>query len=388
MRLSPNGGRRMRRCDGKVDEQQHEPIAKRRGGNSAKSAVDRWDFGLDSLVNEATREKEVLLDEERRRKQQLEVEDQRNRRHGYIPSLSPALQSNPNRFDGLLGEYGVEDAVDRVARSVSPRGTELHGVAKALYSFSSHNARELAFKKGDIIRIRRMIDQNWYEGELLGRVGIVPVNYVEMTAIAQSDKGLQVVDAEQKLEGQARAMFVFEGRSVNELSLRRGESVTLTKRVDSNWFEGRNSAGRVGIFPISYVQVLSEPSQQRSTFVTDTDVDDVGPRSPAQRHAPARPKTPKISAPLFLTGALDGRAQHGASTNDSPPATLGSRCVLRKLASSCPSGAAIVFASRPYQAFSLFDRRSCVGVPSSLAHSSVASAIRSRRARLAGANRL
>uniref|UniRef100_A0A914VMS6 Uncharacterized protein n=1 Tax=Plectus sambesii TaxID=2011161 RepID=A0A914VMS6_9BILA len=34
------------------------------GGNSAKSAVDRWDFGLDSLVNEATREKEVLLDEE------------------------------------------------------------------------------------------------------------------------------------------------------------------------------------------------------------------------------------------------------------------------------------------------------------------------------------
>jgi hypothetical protein len=119
----------------------------------------------------------------------------------FSPSLSPALQSNPNRFDGLLGEYGAEDAVDRVARSVSPRGTELRGVAKAIYSFNAHNARsvrltaffssvlwsffssELAFKKGDLIRIRRMIDHNWYEGEMLGRVGIVPVNYVEVSMI-------------------------------------------------------------------------------------------------------------------------------------------------------------------------------------------------------------
>jgi hypothetical protein len=45
--------------------------------------------------------------------------------------------------------------------------------------------------------------------------------------------------------------------------------VTLTKRVDSNWYEGRNSSGRVGIFPSSYVQVLSEPSQQhRSQLLT------------------------------------------------------------------------------------------------------------------------
>ena len=31
-----------------------------------------------------------------------------------------------------------------------------------------------------MIKIRRQIDQNWCEGELAGKVGIFPVNYVEV----------------------------------------------------------------------------------------------------------------------------------------------------------------------------------------------------------------
>ena len=39
-----------------------------------------------------------------------------------------------------------------------------------------------------------------------------------------------------------------------------GELVVLTRRVDENWFEGR-IGNRKGIFPISYVEVLTEPGQ-------------------------------------------------------------------------------------------------------------------------------
>lgn len=39
------------------------------------------------------------------------------------------------------------------------------------------------------------------------------------------------------------------------MSLNKGELVTLTRRVDDNWFEGK-IANRKGIFPVSYVEVI------------------------------------------------------------------------------------------------------------------------------------
>jgi hypothetical protein len=41
-----------------------------------------------------------------------------------------------------------------------------------------------------------------------------------------------------------------------------GELVTLTRRVDKNWYEGRIGS-RKGIFPASYVEVLAEPGEAR-----------------------------------------------------------------------------------------------------------------------------
>jgi len=40
--------------------------------------------------------------------------------------------------------------------------------------------RELSFKKGDIIYIRRQIDKNWYEGEHNAMIGLLPVQYVDV----------------------------------------------------------------------------------------------------------------------------------------------------------------------------------------------------------------
>ena len=40
--------------------------------------------------------------------------------------------------------------------------------------------RELSFKKGDIIRLTRTVDNNWLEGEVDGAKGIFPASYVEV----------------------------------------------------------------------------------------------------------------------------------------------------------------------------------------------------------------
>lgn len=55
-------------------------------------------------------------------------------------------------------------------------------------------------------------------------------------------------------EGQARAKYSFNAQSAVELSLNKGELVTLTRRVDGNWYEGK-IANRKGIFPVNYVEV-------------------------------------------------------------------------------------------------------------------------------------
>ena len=44
----------------------------------------------------------------------------------------------------------------------------------------AQNNRELSFKKGDVVYIKKQVDNNWYEGERNGVVGIFPVTYVEI----------------------------------------------------------------------------------------------------------------------------------------------------------------------------------------------------------------
>lgn len=55
-------------------------------------------------------------------------------------------------------------------------------VARALYNFVGQTARELTFRKGDLIYVRRQVDKNWYEGELNAMVGLFPTNYVEASS--------------------------------------------------------------------------------------------------------------------------------------------------------------------------------------------------------------
>ena len=44
----------------------------------------------------------------------------------------------------------------------------------------AQNHREISFKKGDLIYIKRQVDSNWYEGERNAMIGIFPTTYVEI----------------------------------------------------------------------------------------------------------------------------------------------------------------------------------------------------------------
>ncbi|XP_028932421.1 sorbin and SH3 domain-containing protein 2 isoform X4 [Ornithorhynchus anatinus] len=130
--------------------------------------------------------------------------------------------------------------------------------ARAVYDFKAQTSKELSFWKGDTIYILRKIDQNWYEGERLGKVGIFPVSYVEKLSPPERAQPARPPPPSPLGEiGQAVAKYNFNADTNVELSLRKGDRVVLVKRVDQNWYEGKvPGTNRQGIFPVSYVEVV------------------------------------------------------------------------------------------------------------------------------------
>ncbi|XP_063258171.1 sorbin and SH3 domain-containing protein 2 isoform X9 [Prinia subflava] len=132
--------------------------------------------------------------------------------------------------------------------------------AKAVYDFKAQTSKELSFKKGDTVYILRKIDQNWYEGEHHGRVGIFPISYVEKLSPPEKAQPARPPPPAQIGEiGEAVAKYNFSADTNVELSLRKGDRVILLKRVDQNWYEGRiPGTNKQGIFPVSYVEVIKK----------------------------------------------------------------------------------------------------------------------------------
>ena len=76
--------------------------------------------------------------------------------------------------------------------------------------------RELPFKKGDIILLKRRINDDWYEGECQGKTGIFPANHVELLPY----------------EGEAIVKSDFLPQRTSELQLRKVCSFNSYKKID------------------------------------------------------------------------------------------------------------------------------------------------------------
>ncbi|XP_069096585.1 sorbin and SH3 domain-containing protein 1 isoform X26 [Pleurodeles waltl] len=142
--------------------------------------------------------------------------------------------------------------------------------ARAKFDFKAQSLKELPLQKGDVVYIYKQIDQNWFEGEHHGRVGIFPKSYIELlppTEKAQPKKPLPM----QVLEyGDAIARFNFNGDTQVEMSFRKGERITLIRRVDENWYEGKVSGtNRQGIFPATYIDIIKRPRVKNAVDYPD-----------------------------------------------------------------------------------------------------------------------
>uniref|UniRef100_A0A3Q2Y119 RING-type E3 ubiquitin transferase n=1 Tax=Hippocampus comes TaxID=109280 RepID=A0A3Q2Y119_HIPCM len=123
---------------------------------------------------------------------------------------------------------------------------------KALYSYEGKEPGDLQFSKGDIIILRRKVDDNWYHGELNGCHGFLPASYIQLLRpLSQTPP-------------QGKALYDFEVKNKDQdkdcLAFSKDEVLTVIRRVDENWAEGM-LGDKIGIFPILYVE-LNETAKQ------------------------------------------------------------------------------------------------------------------------------
>ncbi|XP_059100786.1 sorbin and SH3 domain-containing protein 2 isoform X3 [Peromyscus eremicus] len=173
----------------------------------------------------------------------------------YGSTLSLQDHESPRSYSSTLTDLGR--SLSRERRG-TPEKEKLP--AKAVYDFKAQTSKELSFRKGDTVYILRKIDQNWYEGEHHGRVGIFPISYVEKLTPPEKAQPARPPPPVQPGEiGEAIAKYNFNADTNVELSLRKGDRIILLKRVDQNWYEGKiPGSNRQGIFPVSYVEVIKK----------------------------------------------------------------------------------------------------------------------------------
>ncbi|NP_033192.2 sorbin and SH3 domain-containing protein 1 isoform X39 [Mus musculus] len=174
--------------------------------------------------------------------------------------------------------------------------------ARAKFDFKAQTLKELPLQKGDVVYIYRQIDQNWYEGEHHGRVGIFPRTYIELLPPAEKAQPRKLAPVQVLEYGEAIAKFNFNGDTQVEMSFRKGERITLLRQVDENWYEGRiPGTSRQGIFPITYVDVLKRPLVKTPVDYIDLPYSSSPSRSatvsPQQPQAQQRRVTPDRSQP-------------------------------------------------------------------------------------------
>ena len=94
---------------------------------------------------------------------------------GFVPSTEthtqttapPPVESSPQ-------------STSTAPTSPSSSNTDSYAVTRvrALHSFEPTEPNELAFEKGDVIKVVNREYKDWWRGQIRGRTGIFPVNYV------------------------------------------------------------------------------------------------------------------------------------------------------------------------------------------------------------------
>jgi hypothetical protein len=187
--------------------------------------------------------------------------------------------------------------------------TELTFVAavRAKYAYDGDpKLNQLSLAKGQVVWIISMDKSGWWKGDSIGRVGLLPMNFVEVLDEAAAEAAAKkVVAAVAEVEARARrgtkagsavtpavasaaatasdatgsdsssradaaasttpaadrviAMYDFEAKKPNQLSMKANDVIVVIDRDPSGWWKGQLD-GKTGRFPRNFTSPYKEPA--------------------------------------------------------------------------------------------------------------------------------
>ncbi|XP_026737432.1 SH3 domain-containing kinase-binding protein 1-like isoform X2 [Trichoplusia ni] len=118
------------------------------------------------------------------------------------------------------------------------------------FAYDASESDELTIRPGDVLRDVERLHGGWWRGELRGRRGMFPDNFVS------------VIDHENPrpagVQGRCRAVFSYQPANPDELPLCVGDVLEVLGEVEEGWWQGRRQ-GRIGVFPSNFVVMLDPP---------------------------------------------------------------------------------------------------------------------------------
>ena len=99
---------------------------------------------------------------------------------GYVPSTRPAAVTETASSTASYVAPSPASATQSSSASIKSNSDNIPVITRvrALHTFEPTEPGELAFEKGDIIQVVDRGYKDWWRGQLKGRTGIFPVNYV------------------------------------------------------------------------------------------------------------------------------------------------------------------------------------------------------------------
>lgn len=116
---------------------------------------------------------------------------------------------------------------------------EPHGIA--LYDYPPSHPDDLPFREGDLVKLIRGVNDDWMIGEVNGKQGMFPCNFVDIK-VPLRDSASNIVTA----------IYTFRAETTEDLPFTEGDKITVLSRTSEDWLYGECD-GRKGQFPANYV---------------------------------------------------------------------------------------------------------------------------------------
>ncbi|XP_023271025.1 SH3 domain-containing protein 21 isoform X1 [Seriola lalandi dorsalis] len=130
-----------------------------------------------------------------------------------------------------------------------------------LTDFEGTMADEITMRAGDVIKnVAKVGEEGWLEGELRGKRGIFPANFVKEVPVylmGDSKREPRSIRKTKRMKQTRKCEVVFAYSRMNEdeLELVVGETIEIIREIEDGWWMGVKN-GKVGAFPSNFVKEI------------------------------------------------------------------------------------------------------------------------------------